>query len=59
MPLHVTPIGEGRPTTMFLHGFLGQGRNFTTVARGLAPLGASLLVDLPNHGRSPWTDSFG
>ena len=26
------------------------------MARGLEPLGTSLLVDLPNHGRSGWTD---
>ncbi|WP_040160438.1 alpha/beta fold hydrolase [Nigerium massiliense] len=56
--LHTTRIGDGEPRLMFLHGFLGQGKNWTTVARGLAPLGASILVDLPNHGRSDWTEDF-
>lgn len=58
MNLHTTAIGHGEPRLIFLHGLFGQGRNWTTVARGLEPLGSSLLVDLPNHGRSDWTETF-
>lgn len=51
-------VGEGHPRFVFLHGLFGQGRNWSLIAKGLADDGASLLVDLPNHGRSPWTDDF-
>jgi len=40
------------------HGLFGQGRNWTQVAKALAPDHRVLLVDLPNHGRSPWTQRF-
>lgn len=48
---------EGEPV-MFLHGLFGQARNFNGIAKGLRPAYRSLLVDLPNHGRSPWTTGF-
>ena len=43
---------------VFLHGLFGQGRNWTTVAKALADQARVLLVDLPNHGRSAWTETF-
>lgn len=52
-------IGPGTPTVVFLHGLFGQGRNFTQAAKALAPGLASVLVDLPNHGHSAWTDDAG
>ena len=48
--------GDG-PTVVFLHGLFGQGKNWTSIAKALAPAARTLLVDLPNHGRSGWTDS--
>ncbi|EFQ84011.1 hydrolase, alpha/beta domain protein [Aeromicrobium marinum DSM 15272] len=54
--LHDTLVGESGPTVVFLHGLFGQGRNFTAIAKALVPDFRSLLVDLPNHGRSGWTD---
>ncbi|MEQ4499636.1 alpha/beta fold hydrolase [Nocardioides kribbensis] len=53
--LHTTEVGSTGPTVVFLHGLFGQGRNFTQVAKALQPDLRSVLVDLPNHGRSPWT----
>jgi pimeloyl-ACP methyl ester carboxylesterase len=47
---------EGR--VVFLHGLFGRGRNFSRIAAGLQPEARSLLVDLPNHGRSAWTEGF-
>lgn len=44
---------------VFLHGLFGQGRNFTTVAKALAPGAVSELIDLPNHGRSDWSQDVG
>lgn len=42
----------------FLHGLFGRGKNFTRIAAGLEPEVLSLLVDLPNHGQSGWTQQF-
>lgn len=49
-------VGESGPHVVFLHGLFGQGRNWTTIAKGLADAHRVTLVDLPNHGHSPWTD---
>ncbi len=53
--LHVLEVGEEGPRIAFLHGLFGQGRNFHQIARALLPDFRSVLVDLPDHGRSPWT----
>lgn len=56
--IHTRLVGDdldGVPTVVFLHGLFGQGRNFTTIAKALLPRARSLLVDLPDHGRSGWT----
>lgn len=55
--LSVTDVGRSGPFVVFLHGLFGQGKNFQSIARGLEPDARSLLVDLPNHGASPWTDT--
>ena len=57
--LHHVEIGDSGRRTVFLHGLFGQGRNFTQVAKALVPELRSTLVDLPNHGRSPWTGEVG
>ncbi|MGL4174507.1 MAG: alpha/beta fold hydrolase [Dermatophilaceae bacterium] len=60
--LHTSSVGTGGPRVAFLHGLFGQGRNWAQVAKavaGPADTGARcLLVDLPDHGRSPWTEEF-
>jgi pimeloyl-ACP methyl ester carboxylesterase len=56
--IHSTVVGADGTRVVFLHGLFGQGRNFTQVAKALTPGLTSLLVDLPNHGRSAWTDSI-
>lgn len=51
-------IGEEDTTpVVFLHGLMGRGKNFLTSAKSLTDT-ASVLVDLPNHGASGWTDAF-
>lgn len=56
--LHSRMVGSGDgPVVVFLHGLFGRGRNFGTTARALQPELRSLLVDLPNHGGSAWTDA--
>lgn len=59
--LHTVQIGSGSADAeriVFLHGLFGRGKNFTSIAKGLEPECTSLLVDLPNHGQSPWTEEF-
>ena len=49
-------VGEAGPRVVFVHGLFGQGKNWTTIAKGLADRHRVTLLDLPNHGDSPWTD---
>lgn len=61
-PLHTLSVGTAGPRIAFLHGLFGQGRNWSQIAKALAgPDGRgarSTLVDLPDHGRSPWSQEF-
>jgi pimeloyl-ACP methyl ester carboxylesterase len=50
-------VGDAGPRVVFVHGLFGQGRNWTTIAKGLADRHRVTLLDLPNHGHSPWTDT--
>ena len=43
---------------MFCHGLFGQGKNWTSIAKAVADEHQVLLLDLPHHGRSPWSDHF-
>jgi pimeloyl-ACP methyl ester carboxylesterase len=60
--LHTHSVGTAGPRIAFLHGLFGQGRNWSQIAKALAgPDGTgarSTLIDLPDHGRSPWSESF-
>ncbi|MDJ1370536.1 alpha/beta fold hydrolase [Gulosibacter molinativorax] len=51
-------VGTGSGRVVFFHGLMGRGKNFMTAAKGLAETHTSLLVDLPNHGESGWTERF-
>ena len=51
-------VGEGPDRAVFLHGLFGRGKNFTTAAKAIGETHTSTLVDLPNHGESPWTEDF-
>jgi pimeloyl-ACP methyl ester carboxylesterase len=55
--IYSTTINGDGETVVFLHGLFGQGRNFTQIAKALQPTFRSVLVDLPNHGRSAWTET--
>jgi pimeloyl-ACP methyl ester carboxylesterase len=57
-PLHTTELGESGSRVVFCHGLFGQGRNFTAIAKQLAGRHRVTLVDMPDHGRSPWSDRF-
>ncbi|MEM9627919.1 MAG: alpha/beta fold hydrolase [Pseudomonadota bacterium] len=51
-------LGEGRETILILHGLLGSGRNWTSIAKRLAGQFKVITLDLRNHGSSPWADAM-
>lgn len=58
MLLHSQIVGEGRPLVI-LHGFLGMGDNWRTLANKISELGFQVhLIDARNHGRSFHSDHF-
>jgi pimeloyl-ACP methyl ester carboxylesterase len=57
-PLHTTELGEAGSRVVFCHGLFGQGRNFTAIAKALADRHRVALVDMPDHGQSPWSERF-
>ena len=57
MSLHRTELGDSGPRVVFCHGLFGQGKNWTQAAKALSTDHRVLLLDMPNHGRSPWTDA--
>ena len=54
--LHTTTLGEHGSPVVFCHGLFGQGKNWTQIAKALADRHRVTLVDMPNHGRSAWTE---
>jgi len=60
--LHTTDLGNPGSSSgsrvVFCHGLFGQGKNWTQVGKHLADRHRVTLVDMPNHGRSDWTDRF-
>ncbi|MGO4255271.1 alpha/beta fold hydrolase [Marmoricola sp. RAF53] len=56
--LNTASYGESGSRVVFLHGLFGQGRNWTQIAKTLADEHQVLLLDLPDHGRSAWTERF-
>jgi pimeloyl-ACP methyl ester carboxylesterase len=57
MKLHVREMGEGFPLVI-LHGLFGFSDNWQTHAKKLSSYYRIILVDLRNHGHSPWSDEF-
>ncbi|WKV16443.1 alpha/beta fold hydrolase [Janibacter limosus] len=56
--LHAVSSGDTGPRIAFCHGLFGQGRNWTQIAKGLTDIARPTLLDMPDHGRSGWTDRF-
>jgi pimeloyl-ACP methyl ester carboxylesterase len=50
--------GEGKPPMVILHGLLGSTRNWHTAGKALTKDFAVYLLDLRNHGSSPWSDDM-
>jgi pimeloyl-ACP methyl ester carboxylesterase len=57
LELHYRELGHGKPLVI-LHGLFGFSDNWQTHAKKLAEYYRVILVDLRNHGHSPWSDEF-
>ena len=59
MLLHSKIIGDSDNHVLILHGFLGSGDNWISIARKLNIEGFTVhLIDQRNHGRSFHSDNF-
>ncbi|MBT6568305.1 MAG: alpha/beta fold hydrolase [Flavobacteriaceae bacterium] len=57
--LHANVIGDSGQDLLILHGFLGMGDNWKTLARQWSQQGFRVhLIDQRNHGRSFWDSIF-
>ncbi|MEM6906301.1 MAG: alpha/beta fold hydrolase [Pseudomonadota bacterium] len=59
MPLSLTqtvlaPETDNLPPLVIAHGLYGSGRNFNSLAKRFAQGRRVILVDMRNHGESPW-----
>ncbi|MBM3418528.1 MAG: alpha/beta fold hydrolase [Bacteroidetes bacterium] len=57
MKLFFREFGKGKPL-LILHGLFGFSDNWVTHAKRLANYYRVILVDLRNHGHSPWSSEF-
>lgn len=57
--LHSTELGDANERKLLLlHGLMGSSRNWLMVARALSERFHVHVLDLRNHGQSPWADSM-
>ena len=51
---HLAAEGQQAPPLLIAHGLFGAARNFNTLGRRLATTRRVVMVDIRNHGQSPW-----
>src|SRR5690606_33268785 len=56
--LSETLVGDDGPAVVFCDGLFGRVRSFSSIAKALLPDFRSVLLDMPDHGASPWTERF-
>ena len=57
MTLHFLENGSGQPLIL-LHGLFGSLDNLGVINRDLQQDFHTIAMDLPDHGKSPWSDHF-
>lgn len=57
-PLFHNTYGEKGPWLVILHGLFGSGDNWATLARRWQTEVRVLVIDMPNHGKSPHNQDF-
>jgi pimeloyl-ACP methyl ester carboxylesterase len=55
---HASEGAETAPPLVIAHGLFGSARNFNSLGRRLAAGRHVVLVDMRNHGASPWADEM-
>lgn len=53
VPLAFKEMGSGDPL-LVIHGLFGTGRNWASIAKRMAETHRVFLLDMRNHGASPW-----
>ena len=56
---HAAQGPEAGPPLIVAHGLFGSARNFNTLGRRWAAGRRVVLLDMRNHGSSPWADEMG
>lgn len=56
---HAASGAESRSPLLIAHGLFGSARNFNTLGRRLATDRRVVMVDMRNHGNSPWAEEMG
>jgi pimeloyl-ACP methyl ester carboxylesterase len=51
---HPAARGESGPPLLIAHGLFGSVRNFNTLGKRFAATRRVVMVDMRNHGQSPW-----
>jgi len=57
MDLHYREYGQGTPL-IIVHGLFGSADNWQSQANKISEYFRVIVVDVRNHGRSPWSDDF-
>ena len=57
LDLHAARSGDG-PPVVIAHGLFGAGGNWGSIARRLSASHAVHVLDMRNHGASPWSDEM-
>ena len=55
---HLPSGAETSPPLVIAHGLFGSARNFNTLGKRLATNRRVVVVDMRNHGESPWHDEM-
>jgi len=58
MKLFFRKLGERGSPIVILHGIFGTSDNWVGIAKVLSENHQVFLLDLRNHGHSPWSDEF-
>lgn len=58
LELNYQTYGEQGPDLVIVHGLFGSARNWNSLAQKFAEQYRVFVVDLRNHGQSPWADSM-
>jgi len=52
-------VASTRPALLIVHGLFGSARNWSAIARRIADSRETIVVDMRNHGESPFAQSHG